>query len=115
MKPIENQNTITIAANFGTNVRVISWIDVSAWNNPITKPVINATDKIGTDTITATQSPARNVSKNMPSVSILHRHPQNFLIGLDHFVAHRHCGFDRQFGLRQRQHQRVRVGVTAHC
>jgi hypothetical protein len=62
MNPIDSQNTARMAASLGTKVRVISWIEVSAWNRPTARPAMSATDRIGSETMTAVQSPARSVS-----------------------------------------------------
>ena len=62
MKLIDIQKTTMMAPSFGTNVRVISWIEVKAWNNPTKTPARRATPRIGTEMNAATQSPCRNVS-----------------------------------------------------
>ena len=75
MKPIDAQKTITIAASFGTKVRVISWIEVSACTRPIDTPVIKAAVKMGSEIRTAIHNPCRSVSKNTIWSAILDRHP----------------------------------------
>ena len=68
MNPIDSQKTATMAASFGTNVRVSSWIEVSAWNNPTVRPASRATVRMGSDMMVATQSPCRIVSKKTTSL-----------------------------------------------
>src|SRR6056297_837525 len=115
MKPIDTQNTATIAASLGTKVSVSSWIEVSAWKSPTTSPAISATDRIGSEMITETQRPWRNVSNSTASSCIAsHRHPQDFLVRLDNLVPDGDSGFHRKFGLGQGLHESMRIGLHGH-
>src|SRR6056297_951311 len=115
MNPIVSQKTMMIAPSFGTKVRVSSWIEVRAWNSPTISPATSATARIGKDIMTETQSPSRRVSKKRTSSSIASdRHTQDFLVGLDHAVAHRHRSLNREFGLCERLHERMRIGSAGH-
>ena len=78
-------------------------------------PVTSATERIGVEMMTAVHNPCRSVSKKTPSSSMLHRHPEDFLIGLDDLVPNRDRGFNRQFRLCERLHECVRVHAAGHA
>ena len=59
MKLIEAQKTTTIIAAFGTNVSVISWIEVRAWKRPTTTPATSATVSKGAEIMTLPLREAR--------------------------------------------------------
>src|SRR5687767_10713077 len=100
-----------IAMIFGTNTRVISWIWVSAWNSEMTTPTSRPTSISGAETSTSVVMASRATSRTSgPVISVLScsfsgsaaasdRHPQDFLVGLDHLVAHRDQRLDRDLGL----------------
>ena len=62
MKLIDIQKTTTMAINLGTKVRVISWIEVSAWKRPTPTPATSAAVRIGTEVTVAIHRPWRSVS-----------------------------------------------------
>src|SRR6185312_11716126 len=100
---------MNMAAIFGTNTSVISWICVSACRKPMVRPTTSAIASSGPATSTVVHSPSRMISMTSASVillriprrtsPILDRHPHDFLVRRDHLVAHGDGGLQRNFGV----------------
>ena len=83
---------------------------------PITTPATSATISSGAAMRTAIHSACRVRSKiRFSSMGFaLDRHPQDFLIGLDHLVTDGHGRFQRDLGLGDALHQVVGVALAGH-
>src|SRR5215470_3200166 len=101
---------MNMAAIFGTNTSVISWICVSACRKPMVRPTTRAIASRGPATTKVVHNPSRMISMTSASVMILplltnqprsrsDRHPHDFLVGRDHLVAHRDGRLQRDFGI----------------
>src|SRR5882757_7777762 len=60
-----------IASIFGTNIRVCSWIWVSAWNSDTTTPTTRPTTISGDDTTTMVQIASRATSRVSAPVIVI--------------------------------------------
>src|SRR5258705_5154204 len=114
-----------IARILGTKASVISWIWVRAWNSEMMTPTMSPISSSGLETITsvrivsrATSSTSDPVIAQFPPSSPLHsssdRHPHDFLVSLNHAVAHRDERLDCHFGFRNRGHHVDDIGLAGH-
>src|SRR6266545_5141812 len=121
-----------IARILGTKASVISWIWVRAWNSEMMTPTMSPISNSGLETITSVRIASRATSSTsdpviaqslgiaccLCKVDCAHpssdRHPHDFLVGLNHAVAHRDQRLDCHLGFRHRRHHVDDVGLAGH-
>src|SRR5690606_6680649 len=116
IKLMLTQNTASIRPTLGTKFSVISCTEVRACKRPMITPTTSATPSSGAAMRSAIHSACR-VRSTIRFSSMARssdRHPQDFLIGLDHLVAHGDHGLERDFGLGDTLHQIMRLGLAGH-